>query len=196
MRITALISLSLLLFVSGCGYQLQGSGSILPPDVRTIAVTQTENVTSEPGLGLILTEAIRSRFERYGVVEVIDNAGAADAILSSKVVNVETGVRSVTGATDVAVELELILIVSAELKKSTGQVLWRDPQLRVSKSFATEGDVVVTSSSGFAQGGISAGSLAGLDALEVSRGQQEESFNELAEETARLIYMSAVAADF
>ena len=37
----------LLLTGSGCGYRLQGSGSVLPPDVQKIAVAQVENNTTE-----------------------------------------------------------------------------------------------------------------------------------------------------
>lgn len=180
----------------GCGYQFQGSGSVLPPDVKTVAIPTVQNNTTESGLALRFTEALRTRFERYGVVKVVEDARDADAVLNAKITAVNTRVRNTTGDTDVSVDLELIMAISAELKRKGGQVLWRDPSLRVSEPFAGVGDVVVTSSSQFAQGGISSGALSSLGAREVSRGQQEQALNDLIEEATRQIYMSAVAADF
>ncbi len=56
--------LALLVLTVACGYRFQGSGSILPKDINTVAIGLVDNETTIPGLGLELTEALRSEFER------------------------------------------------------------------------------------------------------------------------------------
>lgn len=182
--------------ISGCGYQFQGSGSILPEDVKTVAVLQTENQTTEPNLSLQFTEAIRSRFERYGVIKVVDSASSADAVLKTIIKNVGTRVRNTTGETDQELDLELALTVYGELKKKNGQVLWRNEGIRVYQSFAGVSGVVVTRSAQFAGSDQSGTQLSNLSTREVSRGQKEAALNEAMEEASRLIYNDAVAEDF
>lgn len=191
---TALISTALLL--TSCGYRLQGSGSTLPKDVVTVAILPVENNTTEADLGIKLAEAYRERFSRYGVVKVIDDPRSADAVLKSSVVSLTSALRNVTGGSNVEFQEDLILIVSGELRRTTGQLLWKNPRMAVSEPFASTGNAVVTSSSSFAQSNIGASSLGGLSSREVSRGQQEETLNDLVIETARKVYLEAVSADF
>ncbi len=185
-----------LFVISGCGYGFQGSGSVLPDDVKTISVRLAENNTTEPGLGLRFTEKLRSRFERYGAVKVVDPDQDADAELITSIKQVENRTRDVTGVTDIALELELTMTVRAELRMKNGQVLYRNENLRATETFGSVSDVVVTSSSQFAQGGIESGTLSTLGSREVSRGQQNQALEEVMEEAARVLYLDAVAADF
>ena len=179
-----------------CGYAFQGSGSILPSDIQTVAVKLAENDTTEPGLALKLTEKLISRFERYGQVKLVDKPEEADAVLYTKITSLETRTRDVTSQTDIALEQELTMTISAELRRRNGQVLYRNPSMTTYETFAGTSDVVVTSSSEFQQGGISANTLGSLGAREISRGQQEQVLDELLEETARRLYLDAVAAEF
>lgn len=161
-----------------------------------MAVAPVENTTTEPGLGLRFTDALRTRFERYGAVTVIDDISGADAVLKTKVKDVDTRVRNVSGTTDQELDLELVLITSAELRRRNGQILWRDDNLRVSQSFAGVGSVVVTRGATFAGGDIGASQLSTLSTREVSRGQKEAALDEAMDEASRRIYNEAVAADF
>lgn len=188
--------LSLLLALSACGYAFQGSGTVLPADIKTIAIRVAENQTTETGLGLNFTEKLQSRFERYGAVQVVDPDEDADAELITKILSIETSVQDVTSDTDIELEQDITLTIFAELRRSNGQVLYRNPQLKSRESFASVSDVVVTSSSSFAQGGISADTLGSLGSREVSRGQQAAVLDELLDESARQLYLDAVAAEF
>jgi outer membrane lipopolysaccharide assembly protein LptE/RlpB len=185
-----------ILFITGCGYRFQGSASSLPQDVQTIYISPVENNTTEPGLGLEMTEILRSRFDRYGVVRLSEDKDFADAILESKILNIESRTQNVTGRTDIAIEQELTMILFGELRRRNGQVLWRNPNIRARGSFANVSDLVVTSSPQFAQGGIGSAALGALESREVSRGQQREALEGLMEEAARRLYLDAVAADF
>ena len=195
----ALLLLGSSLFISSlasCGYQFQGSGSILPEDIKTVAIPVVKNRSTETGLGPELTEKLRSRFERYGVVRVIEDVASADAVLDTEIVDVYTQVRDVTGATDIALEQDLIMLVSSELKRRSGQVLWRNDRLAVRETFAGSRDVVVTTSSSFRQSGIDGSTLGSLGNREVSRGQQRIALSDMMDEASRLIYEDSVAADF
>ncbi|MDD2941571.1 MAG: LPS assembly lipoprotein LptE [bacterium] len=191
-----LLIASLISLLGGCGYQFQGSGTSLPDDVRAIYIAPVRNDTTELGLSNLMTEALRLRFERYGIVHTVDSARDADAVLQTRVRYLDSQVRNVTGDTDIALELDLVMIVSSELKRRGGQSLWKNSYLETRKPFASVQNVVVTSSSGFASGDVGSANLGNLGAREVSRGQQEQATQELIEETARRVYLGAVAEKF
>ena len=185
-----------ILFFNGCGYQFQGSGSILPADVKTIAILQAENQTTEPALSVRFSEALRSRFERYEAVRVVQDEGGADAVLKSVIRDVGSRVRNTSGTTDQEFDQELVLTVDSELKRKNGQILWKAVGLKVYLSFAGVSGVVVTQSAAFAGSDISTSQLGALSTRELSRGQKDIALNEAMDEMARQIYNSAVAEDF
>lgn len=178
-----------------CGYSFQGSGSILPDDVETVAVPLVENRTTASGLGMLQTEKLRSRFERYGTVRVVSVEDDPDATLNTVIRDINTTVRGVTSETDIVLEQIVTLTVDAELTRRNGQVLWKGT-ISASESIPATGDVVVTSSSNFAQGGIDASALNSLNDAEVARGASAFAFDDLTDDVARKIYLDAVAADF
>ena len=196
-RISSVILLSLLTFsLFACGYSFQGSGSVLPDDVKTVGIRRTENKTTEPGLSLRFTEKLRSRFERYGAVKIVDIDKDPDAILVTAIEKIDNRVRDVTGTNDIALELELIMTISAELVTRSGRVLYRNKALQALETFGSVSDVVVTSSSQFAQGNISGDTLSSLSSREVARGQQSQVIEDVMDEAARRLYLEAVAEDF
>ena len=180
----------------GCGYKLQGGGSILPPDVKKIYVPMVDNFSTEAGFSNVVTEALRDRFERYGVLTVVEDAGSADAVLKAKILKVHRGTRSVTSRTDTALELDTSVTLAGELRRAGGQVLWSNPRIVVSKAYGTTSGSVVTSSADFASGSIGASDLTGLSSREVQRGQEQEALEKLADQAARIIYDQAVSPDF
>ena len=195
-KISSIIILSFVIFLNSCGYGFQGAGTVLPDDVRIIAIPVVENKTTDPTLALLLTEAVRSRFERYGIVTVVEQPLAADAVLKLSIESVQTRVLDVTSQTDIELGTELVMHVSGELNRTNGALLWKNPSLIVQDSFASAGNVVVTSSSGFAQSGITSQTLGTLGSRELARGQQQEALDSLIEEVARRIYFQSVAEDF
>jgi outer membrane lipopolysaccharide assembly protein LptE/RlpB len=190
------ISVLTLLICGGCGYTLQGSGSILPPDVKVVAIPIVENNTTEPSLTALMTEALRDRFERFGVVSVVDEIRDADAVLQARILGVSRKSRSVTSRTSTALQYDTTITVSAVLKKVSGQVLWRSPSMSVARSYGATSDVVITTSADFSGSTLDSDDLAGLDTREISRGQEQEALSLLSEEVARKIYDESVAPDF
>lgn len=186
--------LVLSLLVVSCGYNFQGSGSILPADVKTVEIPLAINDTVRIGIGEYLTEQLRTRFDQYGAVKVVDRDG--DAILKSRITKVQRSTSGVSSKTDIALEGYLTVTLSAELRKKTGQLLWRRTDMEITENFAEVSDTVITSGSDFASGSIDTNTLSGLTEREVSRGQQEQTLETLLDEAARRIYLDAVAPDF
>lgn len=182
--------------LSGCGYTLQGGGSVLPTDVRRVAIPLAQNESTESGLGLMLTEALRDRFDRFGVITVVENTSEADAVLRTRILDVKRDTETVTAKTESQLQSSTTMTVAAELRRVTGPILWANPNMVVSKMYGTTSDVVVTSSSDFAEGSIGSQDLAGLSDREVSRGQERQALESLTEEVAKTVYDDAVAPDF
>ena len=81
--------ISILCLFGGCGYTFHGGGSVLPPDVTKVMIPMVENNSTEPGLGAIVTEALRDQFERFGALSVVDSYGEADAVLDAKILEIK-----------------------------------------------------------------------------------------------------------
>jgi outer membrane lipopolysaccharide assembly protein LptE/RlpB len=186
----------LLLFVVGCGYTFRGSGSVLPPDVRKIHIPLVQNDSTKIGLGTLLTEALRDEVDSYGVVVVVDTEAEADAILTVEVLDVQESAGSVRSGTNTALQMDTVVFIRGELRRESGELLWRDPQLKVQQTYGADSSTVVTSSVGFAGGSISSSDLGGLSSREISRGQEADVLASLVEEASREIYDKAVAPDF
>ena len=182
--------------LSGCGYMLQGGGTVLPPDVRRIYVPLVENNTSQAGMTTVMTEALRDRFERFGVVTIVDDLRDADAVLRARIVKVSQSSRTSTSRTDNVMQYDTTVTVAADLQRVTGQPLWETPGISVSGATAAAKGAVVTTSAAFANTGLNDKDLQELGSREVSRGSQQQIFEYMAEEIAKKIYNEAVAPDF
>jgi outer membrane lipopolysaccharide assembly protein LptE/RlpB len=191
-----LASFMILLQLAGCGYTFSGGGSVLPPEIKRVAIPLVENSSTETGLTTVVTEALRDQFERYGVLSVVEETKDADAVLNARILKVRRATSTVSARDDGALQQDTSMVIAAELRRTDGPVLWRNKRIVVTKVFATSSDTVVTSSVDFAVGTIGASDLQGLDSREISRGQEQEALNSLADQAARIIYDQAVMPDF
>ena len=181
---------------SGCGYSFQGSGSILPPDVKRVYIPMADNLTSEISLTMIVTEAMRDRFDRFGVLTVVDEQRDADAILKMAVLTIKRDTAATASGTSTEVKQNATITLAGELRKTTGEILWRNAGFTISKPFGSTSGLVVTSSADFAGSGQSAADLAALGNREVSRGQEKQTFEAIATDAAKRVYDEAVTPDF
>jgi outer membrane lipopolysaccharide assembly protein LptE/RlpB len=196
LAIRRMMVLVVCVFVNACGYTLQGSGTVLPPDVKAVYIPQVQNNSTELGLSDIVTEALREQFESYGVVTVVDRQSLADAVLNVKILNVTRTTRTVLGTDDTATQMETTMILEGELRRTTGPLLWKNNMIRVAQGVGTDRSAVVTSSAAFASGSISSTDLQRLSSREITRSQENEILPNLAAEAARKIYDGSVAPDF
>jgi outer membrane lipopolysaccharide assembly protein LptE/RlpB len=182
--------------LSSCGYQFQGTGSVLPPTIKTVYVPLVDNQTSESRVTNLLTEALQDRFERFGVVAVTSDPINADATLKVRVTKVRRTTASSTSVTDEAVQQDMAITIAGELRSAQGKVLWSNNALTANQTSANAAGAVVSSSSGFASGDFSASSLGSLNQRELARGQEAESLNVICESLAQKVYDEAVAPEF
>ena len=186
----------LLLSLTACGFQFAGSGSVLPENIKNVYIPDVTNDTTEGAIGLILSEALRDRFERYGTLVVVESENQADAVLEVTLKEIKRDTRSVTSNTDTALQLDTVMKIAGELRSVTGQLLWVDSDITVSSSFGTSQEAIVTSSAQFAASGLNKNDINNLDSRELSRGQEQLVLEKLCEQTAKRIYDSAVLPEF
>ncbi len=196
MKMNLIVLTLLALLATGCGYTFQGSATSLPADVKSVFISPVSNFTTETGLSLEFTEALRARFERYGIVQVVDREDRADSILAVRVLSLRSRAQSVTGSTGLELQQQLTMLIAGELRTKGGQLLWKNDGLEVADTFGSVSNTVVTSSSSFAQGPLSSETLGSLESREVLRGQQREALGDLIEEAARKIYLESAGASF
>jgi len=76
---------AVLAFAAGCGYRLRGTGSALPPGIRTISVPMFKNQTTRFELDVKLTRAVINEFVARGKVALSADPAAADAVLEGEI---------------------------------------------------------------------------------------------------------------
>ena len=129
-------SISCFLF-SGCGYHLVGTGSSLPPHLKTISIPVFKNTSSQPEIHRELTSAVLESFISDGRLKVAKKDDAdliMDATLTYyKKRNVSFGSQDLVSNIIVEVEIEL---------KVTDQIT---NKIFMKEKFKTQWDYISTS---------------------------------------------------
>lgn len=112
-----------------CGYRLAGTGSVLPENVKIIAVVPFANRTERPEIEQRVTEAVAQELSRRGGYEVVTDPTRADAVLEGVVTSYRTIPVEFTSEGRES-RSEATLIVQATLRDtSTDSVLWNQAGL-------------------------------------------------------------------
>lgn len=108
----------------GCGYRLAGSGSVLPPHIRSIAVRPFENQTTRPEIEQRVTEDVSRELSRRRRYSVVTNPLEADAVLDGAITGYHT--RPVQfGQEGRQSQVEAVVTLRATLREvATDRVLW------------------------------------------------------------------------
>ena len=75
------------LFCLECGYHLRGTGSFLPPHIKKVSIPMFKNQTTRYELDVKLTRSIIDEFVARGIVEVISDDKAGDAVLIGEIIS-------------------------------------------------------------------------------------------------------------
>ena len=106
------------LFFSGCGYRLVGTGSALPPHIKTIHIPVFENTSSQPEIHRQLTSFVLQSFISDGRLKIANKDDAdliVDATLSYyNLRNVAFSSQDLVS--DIIIELEIDLKVTDQVK--------------------------------------------------------------------------------
>jgi outer membrane lipopolysaccharide assembly protein LptE/RlpB len=71
----------------GCGYHLRGTGSSLPPGIRSLSIPVFKNLTTRYELDLKLTRAVINEMVARGKVSIAAEAEKADAVLEGEILS-------------------------------------------------------------------------------------------------------------
>src|SRR5215208_2952880 len=75
----------LMILLTGCGYALVGTGSILDPSIKTLYVPAFVNRTTRVELEQRVTQAVAEEFVSRGRLRLVSNAKEASAILRGSI---------------------------------------------------------------------------------------------------------------
>ena len=132
--------LVLALLVGGCGYTMGGN---LPPHIKTIAVPMFRNLTQQPTIEDVMTQAVVSAFANTGRLKVVSLA-QADSILEGEVV--EYNVESIAFDTSINAQVYRLRvrlnIQFRDVRNNT--MLWKQDGLEERSDFRAWGDVAQT----------------------------------------------------
>jgi outer membrane lipopolysaccharide assembly protein LptE/RlpB len=124
----ALVALAALLAASaGCGYRLRGTGSALPPGLRSVCVPVFKNLTTRYELDVKLTRAVIDELVARGKMVVAADPAAADAVLDGEIVGFTARPIGFTGAGQ-ADRYAITVTAKVALKeRATAKTIFADP---------------------------------------------------------------------
>jgi len=122
------------------GYRVVRASEGLGP-VKRVAVQTLVNDSYEPGLDVMVTEALRREMQKRGGVELVSDPAAADLVLSGAVLKVQTNARSFSSIA-FALEYQVDMSLSLQARKPDGTLVAIDPAaLRDWELYLTSSDV-------------------------------------------------------
>jgi len=192
-RFAALLMSALLLAATGgCGYQFVGEGSLLPADAQTVYVEPFVNRSREVGIDKELTSAVRGEFYRRGKLKVVDYSEQADVILTGVIRSLESTVASVNRRDEV-LQYESVLTMDVILRRrQPNEILWRGQGLRLAEIHAGSRAAVVTTSSEFRTGTLSASDVRRFTDVQLTEVERQSVQSQLMERFARELHQQVM----
>ena len=116
------VTLLCFLLLSGCGYQMVGKETHVPPGLSSVAIPTFKNATYEPGIEVQFTQAFLREFILDRRVNVVDRAHA-DSILEGSIMDFR--IYSVSyDQSGLALEYQTTVVLDLTLRDRAGKVLW------------------------------------------------------------------------
>jgi outer membrane lipopolysaccharide assembly protein LptE/RlpB len=127
--------------LTGCGYQLVGKETHVPPGLSSVAIPTFVNQTFEPGIEIQFTQAFLREFIVDRRVKILDRS-VADSVLE--------GVIKYFHFTSVSydqsgfvLEYQTTVILDVTLKGRTGEILWRVSDLEDTQWYRASSNAVI-----------------------------------------------------
>jgi outer membrane lipopolysaccharide assembly protein LptE/RlpB len=133
--------LAAFLLISGCGYHLVGTGTTLPPHLKTIAIPVFSNTSSQPNIHRDITNAIRQSFITDGRLKVVSATNKADLVMKGVLSSYTLQAVSFTTA-DVAREYYVQLGGSIDVKDRVKKQSFLKQDFATKWDFQTDADVI------------------------------------------------------
>ena len=140
MKALAAALLVLACSLAGCGYQLVGYAQ---PDgvTRRVALPTLRNDSYEPGVELLVADALRREFLRRGAFQLTDDPAQADVVVSGSVLPLATESTSFSSVV-LALEYQVSLTLELRARRADGSEVALDRRsLRESERYLASADV-------------------------------------------------------
>jgi outer membrane lipopolysaccharide assembly protein LptE/RlpB len=125
----------------GCGYQLVGRETHLPPGISSLAIPTFINRTLEPGIEVPFTQAFLREFildRRVKVVERKEADSFLEGVIRSYSYHSVSYDRS-----GLVLEYQMTVIVDLTLKKPSGEILWIEKNLTETTWYRASSNVLI-----------------------------------------------------
>jgi outer membrane lipopolysaccharide assembly protein LptE/RlpB len=124
----------------GCGYQMVGKETHVPPGLNSVAIPTFKNQTFEPGIEVPFTQAFLREFIQDRRVNVVDRA-EADSVLEGVIKYFR--IYSVSyDKSGFVMEYQTDIMLDLTLKKRTGEVLWEEKGFSETRWFRASSNVL------------------------------------------------------
>lgn len=137
----------LLIFISGCGYNLQDARQPKGISIPSLAIPLMASPSSNLGFEGDFTTMIRQEFVSHSQVPLVSKDQAA-VVLIGKVIDIKTEALSykITDSTfEVTTSRWLKIKLAAKLlDRTTGKVIWNDDKMEEKASFTVSSDPLKT----------------------------------------------------
>jgi len=138
-----LLILCMMLF-TGCGYQMVGKETHVPPGLNSVTVPTFSNQTLEPGIEVPFTQGFLREFINDRRVRVV-NRREADSILEGVIKDFQ--IYSVAyDRSGIALEYQTTVVIDLTLKKQNGEILWKEQNFSETRWYRTSASVLVSES--------------------------------------------------
>ena len=135
-----MLSVITMILLMGCGYQMVGKETHLPPGITSIAIPTYQNKTFEPGIEIPFTQGLLKEFILDRRVKVVDRA-QADSILEGVVTNFYMYAVSFD-LSGYAQEYQTLVVLDLTLKDRTGKVFWQENGFTESRWFRASSQIL------------------------------------------------------
>lgn len=137
---SSLLVVATLVASAGCGYRLvRYEGSL--GDVRRVAIETLRNDSWDPGLELVVTEALIREFRRRGALRIVEDPSAADLVIGGRVLPTSVAGRSFSSVL-LALEYQVTMSLDLAVKRRDGSLVKIDPAAQSeSELFVASADV-------------------------------------------------------
>jgi outer membrane lipopolysaccharide assembly protein LptE/RlpB len=125
-RILSLALLAAMLLLGGCGYRTAGHSTLLPENVRTLAVPVFVNKTETCRIETALTEAVVREFNSRTKLRVVSDPAEADAVLRGEVLTAQITPMTYDSATGRASSGLVTVTMKVTLTARDGRVLYQN----------------------------------------------------------------------
>jgi len=126
----------------GCGYQMTGRETHIPPGLTSIAIPTFVNKTFEPGIEIPFTQAFLREFILDKRIKVVDRS-EADSILEGVITSFN--IYSVSyDRSGLVLEYQATVVMDLTLKKQTGETLWIEQGLSETQWYRTPSNILTS----------------------------------------------------